>query len=66
MVLSVPVGDVSSLTHPILLGDEDRMAYVAMDEDLVVRDGEEVAWLPPGTIPDARIVVDEEGDVCWY
>ena len=61
MVLSVPVGDASPLTHPVPLGDEGRMAYVAMNGDLVVRDGEEVARLPFGAIPDARIVVGEGG-----
>ena len=61
MVLSAPVGDASPLTHPVPLGDGDRMAYVAMSGDLVVWEGEEMARLPLGAIPDARIVVDEGG-----
>lgn len=60
-MLSVPVGDASPLTHPVPLGDEGRMAYVAINGDLVVWEDEEVARLPLGAIPDARIVVDDGG-----
>ena len=31
---SVPVGDASPLTHPVPLGDEARMAYMAINGDL--------------------------------
>ncbi|MEM7116190.1 MAG: hypothetical protein AAF614_27385 [Chloroflexota bacterium] len=57
--LIVPEGDFSPQTHPVLLND--GLAYVAENGDLVIEQNGAETRLAVQALPDARILVDENG-----
>ena len=56
------VGDpgASPYTSPVLLNSSGRLAYVDLDGDLVVTDGNTDLRLSVDALPDARILVDDD------
>jgi hypothetical protein len=50
--------DASIVTHPVMLHD-GRLAYIAVDGDLVVQAGDERQRLSIDALPAARLLVDE-------
>jgi hypothetical protein len=62
----VPSGDESRLTHPIFF-ENARHLSIAQNGDLVyVRDGTEQSRIALNIQPDARIVVNENGQIAAY
>ncbi len=58
-LLWADAADASILTHPVMLHD-GRLAYIAVDGDLVVQTGAESQRLAVDALPDARLLVDED------
>ena len=58
-LLEAPSSAASPLTHPALLNDARRLAFIDDYGDLVVWDGDETARLALQALPDARLLVDE-------
>ena len=57
--LILPPRDATPLTHLVPLSS-GRLAYVAVNGDLVIWDSSEVARFALDTLPDARVLVDEQ------
>ncbi len=56
----------SSLTHPVPIGDQGRLAYIDKAGDLVLYGGEEETTLPLSALPDARILSDGSGRLLLF
>lgn len=54
-----PSPEASLLSHPVVLNDAGRLAFIDDDDALVVWEGGEVARLALNALPDARLLVDE-------
>ena len=59
--------DASPFTHPILIGgDRERLAYIATNGDLVIRQNGEEHRLEINALPDARIMQDNRERLLVY
>jgi hypothetical protein len=62
VLMTAPLDDASSLTHPVVVGEDGaRIAYIAKNGDVVIWDGKEIGRLPVNALPDARLLADEDG-----
>ena len=63
-LVSAPLESASELTHPVPLGDSGRLSFIESGGDLVIwQDGAESGRLPIDALPDARLLVDDQGRV---
>lgn len=56
-----PTNLASPLTHPVVLPNSRRLAFVERSGNLIIWDDGEVARFPVNALPDARILLDDEG-----
>jgi hypothetical protein len=52
--------DSSSLTHPVLLAQQQAMAYIDETGNLVIQQDGQSVILPADALPDARLLVDDQ------
>ncbi len=62
VIITPPSRDPSTLTHPVVLPGSGQIAFIENSGDLVFwGDGVEAARLAVDALPDARILIDEDG-----
>lgn len=60
--LTIPGTDASPLTAPVLIDRElPKIATIAMNGDLVIREENQETRIPVNALPDSRILADENG-----
>ena len=60
-IITVAQEPASSLTHPVPVGDQGRLAYIDTAGGLAFEGGSETATLSLNALPDARILTDGSG-----
>ena len=62
-LVTAPLPNASPFTHPIVLGQSNRMVFVDESGDVVLWNGEETGRLALNALPDARILQDAQENV---
>jgi hypothetical protein len=61
-LLTAPLPEASTLTHPVV-PSAGRIAFVSQEGDVVLWEGTEVGRAEIDALPDARLLVDEQGRI---